>query len=171
MVCMAVPEMSAALGTRPWNFGTSKGWVDKRGYRWIYVTEDGKRRARREHRAVVEADLGRKLEPWELVHHKDGNPLNNDLSNLEIKEFGQHTVDHHKGARRDADACRSIEAFARMRDALKQERAIKAELYKALRRIAFLRPAGDVNGTKLKDAHRLLETMERIALDALGEGL
>jgi hypothetical protein len=41
----------------------------------------------------------------------------------------------------------------------------------ALRRIAFLRPAGDVYGIRLKDAQRLIETIERIALDALGEGL
>lgn len=124
--------MPTPKGAKPWNYGTSKGWIDKRGYRWVYVTENGKRRARREHRAVMEAHLGRKLEPWELVHHKDGNPLNNALGNLEIREFGQHTVDHHKGARRDEDACRSIEAFARMREALKEERAIKAELYEAL---------------------------------------
>lgn len=49
--------------------------------------------------------------------------------------------------------------------------AYAAELIEALRRIAFLRPAGDVCGVKLKDAHLLIETMERIALDALGEGL
>jgi hypothetical protein len=47
----------------------------------------------------------------------------------------------------------------------------EAQLVEALRSIAFLRRAGDVNSVKLKDAHRLIETMERIALDALGEGL
>jgi hypothetical protein len=128
-------SMSTPKGTRPWNYGTSKGWIDKRGYRWIYVTEGGKRRARREHRAVMEAHLGRKLEPWELVHHRDENKLNNDLSNLEIREFGEHTIEHHAGSRRDEDARRSIEAFARMREALKVERAIKAELYEALETI------------------------------------
>lgn len=41
----------------------------------------------------------------------------------------------------------------------------------ALRRIAFLRDAGDVGEVKLIVARELIEEMERIALDALGEGL
>jgi hypothetical protein len=36
------------------------------------------------HRLVFEAHLGRFLEPQEVVHHKDNNPLNNDISNLEL---------------------------------------------------------------------------------------
>lgn len=129
--------MSASKGSVPWNHGTSKGWIDKRGYRWIYVTEMGKRRARREHRAVMEQHLGRKLEPWELVHHIDGDKLNNSIANLELTEFGKHTTDHHLGARRDQAACRSMEAFAKMREALKDERTINRELAAALE--AFIR--------------------------------
>lgn len=45
------------------------------------------------------------------------------------------------------------------------------KLTEALRKIAFLRPSGDVNGVRLKDAQRLIEQIECIALDALGEGL
>ena len=37
-----------------------------------------------EHRLVVEAHLGRYLEPGEVVHHIDGNPSNNDIANLEV---------------------------------------------------------------------------------------
>ena len=65
--------MPAAKGSVPWNAGTSNGWTDKRGYRWLYVTENGKRRARR-----------------------------------------------------------SMEAFALLREELKAERALKAELLEAL---------------------------------------
>ena len=36
------------------------------------------------HRWVMEQVLGRKLEAHERVHHKDGNRLNNDPSNLEL---------------------------------------------------------------------------------------
>lgn len=38
----------------------------------------------REHRLVMANHLGRALQPQEVVHHKDGNPSNNDLSNLEL---------------------------------------------------------------------------------------
>lgn len=37
-----------------------------------------------EHRLVMEQAIGRYLEEWELVHHKDGNRSNNVLGNLEL---------------------------------------------------------------------------------------
>lgn len=129
--------MPAAKGSTPWNAGTGKGWTDQRGYRWLYVLEGGRRHARREHRVVMERSIGRALEPWEIVHHKDGNPANNDLSNLEIQEFGAHTSAHHGGGRKSRDAKRSMEAFGLMREALKREREIKADLLKALLKIQW----------------------------------
>lgn len=127
--------MPAAKGSVPWNAGTSKGWVDKRGYRWLYVAENGKRRARREHRVIVERHLGRRLEPWEVVHHKDGNPSNNEIDNLDVVEFGAHTAEHHVGSRRSADARKSMEAFALLREELKSERSLKGELLAALQEL------------------------------------
>jgi len=44
------------------------------------------------HRWVVEKNIGRKLNPDEVVHHRDGNKLNNDFSNLEV--FSSQD-DHH----------------------------------------------------------------------------
>lgn len=45
-------------------------------------------------RYLVEEQLGRKLNDDEQVHHKDGNPLNNELNNLEIKLFREHQREH-----------------------------------------------------------------------------
>jgi len=36
------------------------------------------------HRWVMEKKLGRKLEPDEVVHHRDGNKLNNSPDNLHV---------------------------------------------------------------------------------------
>ena len=32
--------------------------------------------------------------PWALIHHKDGNRQNNDISNLGIMSWGAHTILH-----------------------------------------------------------------------------
>ena len=48
------------------------------------------------HRAVMEEKLGRRLTPDEVVHHKDGNKLNNDISNLEVMSRGDHSRLHRK---------------------------------------------------------------------------
>lgn len=124
--------MPTPKGGKAWNSGTSKGWLDTRGYRWLYVDENGRRVARREHRVVMEIHLGRKLEPWELVHHKDGDKCNNDIANLELLNFGEHTAEHSRGRRHDSDALRRMEAFALMREELKRERQIKTDLLEAL---------------------------------------
>lgn len=53
-------------------------------YHYGYVrVERGGRRIRL-HRYVMEQHLGRELQPWEVVRHKDGNRANNALENLEL---------------------------------------------------------------------------------------
>ncbi len=42
-----------------------------------------------EHRLKMARHLGRMLHPWETVHHKDRDPQNNDISNLQLR-VGQH---------------------------------------------------------------------------------
>lgn len=44
----------------------------------------------KEHRYIMEQHLGRKLNSKEVVHHKDGNPLNNNIDNLEVMAWGDH---------------------------------------------------------------------------------
>lgn len=52
---------------------------------------------------LMEQKLGRKLLDNEQVHHKDENPLNNDLDNLEIQLLGKHQKNHQKEKRKYYD--------------------------------------------------------------------
>jgi len=52
-----------------------------RGYIWIKI---GNRKYVGQHRVIVEQYLERKLKKNELIHHIDGNKINNQLSNLYI---------------------------------------------------------------------------------------
>jgi hypothetical protein len=55
-----------------------------------------------EHDLIMEKKLGRKLRPNEIVHHIDGDPNNNSVSNLKVMTRGEHNkedADHHKGGR------------------------------------------------------------------------
>ena len=50
------------------------------------------------HRHLMEMHLGRKLERHEVVHHKNDNPLDNRIENLEVMTLSDHTR-HHNWAR------------------------------------------------------------------------
>jgi hypothetical protein len=45
--------------------------------------------------------MGVQLQDNEQVHHKDENPLNNDLNNLEIKLLGEHQREHNQAKYHD----------------------------------------------------------------------
>ena len=50
------------------------------------------------HRHIMEKFLGNALLPTEIVHHKDGNNLNNNIDNLEICSRKEHFNEHLKRA-------------------------------------------------------------------------
>jgi len=50
-----------------------------------------------EHRFRMAEHLGRSLTSEEVVHHRDGDMKNNDITNLELMSGAKHTSLHHKG--------------------------------------------------------------------------
>ena len=84
------------------------GTVSSEGYLVITV---GDRRIK-EHRHVMQVFLGRELERTELVHHIDGDKLNNTLENLLLVSRPDHLRDHHasfrNGTHKECTACHEI---------------------------------------------------------------
>jgi hypothetical protein len=72
--------------------GIGKGWLEG-GYHYTYI--DGRKIA--EHRRIVEQREGRKLASNEVVHHVDGDPLNNDPDNLVLLSRAEHQRLHTAG--------------------------------------------------------------------------
>ncbi len=54
----------------------------------------------KEHRILMQLHLNMKLEMWEVVHHIDGDKLNNNIDNLEVQLAGNHSSNHHAGSKK-----------------------------------------------------------------------
>jgi hypothetical protein len=90
-----IPIRAGAWGENHprWNGGR---FVDKFGYVQVTLSRDDPLRCMvkktgtvREHRLVMARHLNRPLKGDETVHHLDGNPQNNELSNLQLRH-GPH---------------------------------------------------------------------------------
>lgn len=80
------------------------GRYECKGYIWIHIdTEDyfspmaGKKSHVMEHRLVMARHIGRLLQSWEFVHHKNGIKTDNRIENLELSMAGAHIRTHGKG--------------------------------------------------------------------------
>jgi hypothetical protein len=82
---------------RPKEFKMRK-YVTNKGYRMVYFRNGW---GMLEHRLVMEKYLNRKLSPIEVIHHINGNRLDNRACNLEVMERGTHSRKHNLGKKRD----------------------------------------------------------------------
>ncbi|MBO5570564.1 MAG: HNH endonuclease [Clostridia bacterium] len=55
------------------------------------------------HRQIAEEKIGRKLHPWEEVHHIDGDHFNNDPSNIMVLSKSEHSKVHASWKERSQD--------------------------------------------------------------------
>ena len=81
---MDVPKIVVFNGVEYWLTGSGRYYLSKSN------TNEGRRHAKGLHVAVWEFYSGETVPPGYEVHHKDGNPLNNDFSNLECLPMREH---------------------------------------------------------------------------------
>ncbi len=68
--------------------------VSSKGY--IYVSDSSEKHSYIfKHRKIMQSHIGRKLTKSEVVHHIDGNRLNNSISNLWLTDMASHRNAHH----------------------------------------------------------------------------
>lgn len=76
-----------------------KPYNTKEGYRQIYKPNSPEARDSGyapEHRVIASKKIGRPLRDNEVVHHRDGNKLNNKPSNLQVMTRFEHWKTHRK---------------------------------------------------------------------------
>lgn len=80
-------------GKKSWNNKGGKIVLSgSRNVKYIEVYKNGKQI--KKHRLIMEEHLGRELNKDEIVHHIDGNGLNNNISNLQVMHKSDHSRLH-----------------------------------------------------------------------------
>lgn len=76
------------------------GRIERDGYVLLYLPNHpyaDQKGYVREHRFVVEQNIGRKLTPVEVVHHINHDSLDNKIENLLVTTSSEHASYHHRG--------------------------------------------------------------------------
>ena len=68
--------------------------INNKGYLQVYIQQNGSGHPRLVHRIIAQAFLEPNLDDKYEVHHKDHNPLNNSLDNLEPLLRYDHKIEH-----------------------------------------------------------------------------
>ena len=89
-ICRKAKELGLTNFSSP--LGDRKRTTDKGGYTYVYGPKQTK--AMHEHRIKAELVLGRPLNKNEIVHHLDGDRVNNANNNLAIMDRGYHQWIH-----------------------------------------------------------------------------
>lgn len=71
-------------------------YINQNGYKVIQSVKGTASAKKYEHRMVMEDFLGRKLSASEIVHHINGDKLDNRLENLELTTRSEHIGTHRK---------------------------------------------------------------------------
>jgi hypothetical protein len=93
-------KMPTGSNSKLWRGGRTKHngyieiWVDPKDFYYSMADAEG---YVPEHRLVMAKSLGRCLNYKDVVHHKNGDKLDNRIENLELTTNGKHITDHHKG--------------------------------------------------------------------------
>lgn len=104
------------------SFKWKGGYISKAGYIMIpiypdnpyyetssgYTRQPGGMRKVRLHRILMASYLGRNLKTEDVVHHRDGNKLNNNIDNLELMTPQEHMKIHSKNNFKEYNAKRKL---------------------------------------------------------------
>lgn len=127
--CKRLGLQTQKTGNRPGreHTGWKGGCVLVGGYRYVYRPDHPnatKRGYVLEHRLVVEAVLGRLLRRGEVVHHVDGDRLNNSKENLMVFGSNAKHLKHELTGRPDQ---LSPEGRAKVTEAARQTRSARKQ--------------------------------------------
>ena len=103
-LCKACQYKSLKLNSKERNSNYKGGKTTQDGYIYVLLYPDDffypmvdRRHYVLEHRYIMAKHIGRCLQKWEIVHHKNGIRDDNRIENLEINTWGNHSRDHNKG--------------------------------------------------------------------------